>query len=40
MANTKFNMITHGYRGKGGDQFIIKKYGDISIRPTNRVLLQ
>jgi len=31
MANTKFNMITHGYRGKVGDQFIIKKYGDISV---------
>ena len=31
MTNTKFNMITHGYRGKVGDQFIIKKYGDISV---------
>lgn len=31
MANTKINMITHGYRGKVGDHFIIKKYGNISV---------
>jgi len=31
MANTKFNLITQGYRGKVGDQFIFKKYGNISV---------
>ena len=31
MANTKTNMITHGYHGKVGDQFVLRMRGGRSV---------